>query len=198
MVDCVCERTLEGDGIGLFRSTTQYETMFDLNNFCTTTNIPLWLELLRAGAPIIAALFAGGVAIWFGREQAKIAKRQSDTAADKLKLDLYEKRVAVYEAANKYLVNIFAGSDHVDKEMEFFKGVTPAQWLFNEGVYKHLINDFYSKARALRLKNDSRLETRLKVDAEIWVQEAAELRKQLGELQDDLTTLFKSYLQFPN
>jgi hypothetical protein len=55
-------------------------------------SLPIWIEYVKAlGTPLAAlvAAFIGGF----------IAYRQMQTAKNKLKLDLFDKRVAVYKAA---------------------------------------------------------------------------------------------------
>jgi hypothetical protein len=84
-----------------------------------------WLDFLKtfAGpiATVIASITAGGVAIWFGVVQARIARSQAATAAaqkdiaeaqlkmafDKLKHDLFDKRYEIYSAAKGVIEAIF-------------------------------------------------------------------------------------------
>jgi hypothetical protein len=91
------------------------------------------LDLLKTLAGPIATVFAsvtaGGVAVWFGRVQADIARRQAATAAaqkeiafDKLKHDLFDKRYEIYQAAKAVIEAVFNKSpvDPADPECRFF------------------------------------------------------------------------------
>ena len=57
-----------------------------------TVNLPLWVEYVKAlGTPVVA-IVAASIA-------GAIAYRQLRTARNKLKLDLFDKRMAVYQNA---------------------------------------------------------------------------------------------------
>jgi hypothetical protein len=83
------------------------------------------LDLLKtfAGplATVIASVTAGGVAVWFGRVQADIARRQAATAAaqkdiayDKLKHDLFDKRYEIYQAAKAVIEAVIGKRSDID------------------------------------------------------------------------------------
>jgi predicted metalloprotease len=87
----------------------------------TPTVLPLWLEVIKAVAPLLAALLAAGVGAWvahkFGRIQESIAKQQAATAAaaattarNKLRLDLFDRRWAIYQTA-KGVIDTMAHQD---------------------------------------------------------------------------------------
>lgn len=87
-----------------------------------------WFTVLSSLAtPIIAAL-----GIW-------IAYRQSRTARYKLKLDLYEKRLVIYEAVRNAIGTIVtSGKTNSDIEREFLIGIAGAKWLFDKELEKYL------------------------------------------------------------
>jgi hypothetical protein len=98
----------------------------------TDVQLPLWVEYAKAlGAPIVAlvaALIAGS-----------IAYRQWRTARNKLKLDLFEKRLQVYEAAVE-VINLMTrpyapDREELDKQVAKF---VSARWLFGKDVAAHL------------------------------------------------------------
>lgn len=83
----------------------------------------------------LAALLTPTIAI-FG---ASIAYRQWRTAQNKLKLDLFERRLFVYEAARDYLGSIYtSGKTSPEAEFKFLSGTRGAKWLFDDTVVQYL------------------------------------------------------------
>lgn len=82
--------------------------------------------------PVIAAL-----AVW-------IAFSQWRTARNKLKLDLYDKRVVVYEAARQALATaVMSRKFGVDSLHEYTVGITGAKWLFDEAMSTYLNDQLF-------------------------------------------------------
>jgi len=93
---------------------------------------PAWLTFISAlGAPIIALIVGGfGVAI---------ARRQWLTAQNRLKLDLFDRRLSVYEQTRELLVRRMALAQVDAKEInEFAIKVRIAKWLFNPTMAEYL------------------------------------------------------------
>jgi hypothetical protein len=87
-----------------------------------------WLTILSSLAtPFIAVL-----GIW-------IAYRQSRTARYKLKLDLYETRLSIYEAA-RHAIGTIVTSGQTNNEIErtFLVGIAGAKWLFDKELERYL------------------------------------------------------------
>lgn len=87
-----------------------------------------WLQYLAALlTPLVAAL-----GIW-------IAFNQWKTARMKLKLDLFDKRVVVYETVQR-VVSEAVISDHFTDEMfsDYVTGIAGARWLYDEKMNKYL------------------------------------------------------------
>ena len=57
------------------------------------------IQLAGPIATVIAALTAGGIAIWLGRAQVTTARLQAKTANDKIVLDLFDRRLKIYSDA---------------------------------------------------------------------------------------------------
>lgn len=94
--------------------------------------LPIWVEYVKAlGAPVVA-LVAATIA-------GSIAYRQWNTARNKLKLDLFEKRLKVYDAAVE-LLKAIAMPEPVDWEFirDASARMSAATWLFNREVADHL------------------------------------------------------------
>jgi hypothetical protein len=115
-----------------------------------TPALPMWLEVLKAVAPLIAALLAAGVGAYvahkFGTIQAGIARQQAETAKaaaatakNKLKLELFERRMEVYECAQNALRIASQTGDLANPdEMQYLAGIQGARWLFGDDVNDYL------------------------------------------------------------
>lgn len=96
--------------------------------------------------PLAAPAAAFYVAYKFGQIQAEIGKKQAataalamDTARTKLRLDLFDKRLAVYEAVNKVIEAASAkGALDAQDQAEYLLGIRAAPWLFDEDVNSYL------------------------------------------------------------
>jgi hypothetical protein len=111
-----------------------------------------WYQFLKdfAGpiATVIASVTAAIVALRMGRTQADISKSQLRTAHEKLRLDLFEKRYAVYTAARDLISVILRDGDLNDADLrKFYIGTADASFLFHHEVVAYLS----------RLKNRSTL-----------------------------------------
>jgi ABC-type multidrug transport system fused ATPase/permease subunit len=96
-------------------------------------SLPIWIEYVKAlGTPIAAlvAAFIGGF----------IAYRQMQTAKNKLKLDLFDKRVKVYEAAVD-LIKSVGSLDEMEENRseEIVTSLNSASWLLDDKVDAHLV-----------------------------------------------------------
>jgi hypothetical protein len=82
---------------------------------------------------------------------AYIAWRQSRTAQNKLKLDLFEKRFAVYHAARNMLAEIMTKGKLSDASLyEYGAGTREAKWLMDEEVAKYLSEELWNNAVQLQ------------------------------------------------
>ncbi|MCO5338617.1 hypothetical protein [Delftia tsuruhatensis] len=110
----------------------------------TTTVLPLWLEVIRAVAPLLAAALAGVVAWWFGRIQARTARQQAETAKNKLKLDLFDRRLEIYKAASEAIATAIQTNDFTaDDERAYFLGIRGSRWLLDQIADSYLRNDLF-------------------------------------------------------
>ena len=104
---------------------------------------PHWTAYTTAIVVPIIAL----IAAW-------IAFRQSQIARNKLKLDLFEKRLAVYETVQKTLGTVASqGKLTPEEEVSYRAGIHPAQWLFGPEVFKYLDETLWHKIVDLDLHN---------------------------------------------
>lgn len=96
---------------------------------------PHWTAYLTAMmTPVVAS---------FG---AWIAYQQWITARDKLRLDLYERRMAVYKAAWEAMGIVFTrGGISTEDESTYLQGIAGAQWLFGEEVVDYLNKELWEQ-----------------------------------------------------
>lgn len=94
--------------------------------------LPLWVEYVKAlGTPVvalIAAFIAGG-----------IAYRQWTTARNKLKLDLFDKRMEIYSLSVTVLESVRSnGPADYTAISNLEEKLHAARWLFNRDLESHL------------------------------------------------------------
>lgn len=76
-----------------------------------------------------------------------IAYRQWRLAQNKLKLDLFDRRYSVYEAAHSLLASIMASGRAKDDELfKFLLATREAKWLLDSSVAAYLDKQLYHKA----------------------------------------------------
>ena len=76
-----------------------------------------------------------------------IAYRQWRLAQNKLKLDLFDRRFSVYEAARSLLASIMTSGKAKDEEVfKFMVSTREAKWLLNDSVAEYLEKQLYHKA----------------------------------------------------
>jgi hypothetical protein len=99
---------------------------------------PHWTTYVQAiSTPIIAAIAAGFAGM--------IAYRQWRTARDKLKMDLFDKRYAVYLAYREYCSSITSPLRKPESAIPPIpKTLDAAEWLFNAQV-NSLLNDLHHR-----------------------------------------------------
>jgi hypothetical protein len=76
-----------------------------------------------------------------------IAYRQWRTAQNKLKLDLFDRRFAVYSAATTLLASIMGSGMATDEKLfEFLSATRDAKWLLSTEISAYLEKELYHKA----------------------------------------------------
>jgi len=94
-----------------------------------------WTSVLAALLTPVVALFA-----------LFIAYRQWKTAQNKLKLDLFERRLQVYEAARDFISSIMtSGRTSGEREFKYLSGTRGAVWLFDQAIVEYLDKEIWSK-----------------------------------------------------
>lgn len=100
------------------------------------------LELVRAFGTPFAACVGALVAYRFGTIQADIARRQARTASDaaltarnKLRMDMYKERLAVYNTVMKMFGELgVMGRLTSDDEVNYLGGIGSSRWVFGKDM----------------------------------------------------------------
>ncbi len=112
---------------------------------------------------MIQALFTGilGVAAWMiAKRQVGISHRQAETAAAKLKLDLYEKRYAVYHALTQFLESLQRRFVLDEEYYQLLRGVSVGDFLFGD-EWKSWLRSVLKDCREMNNANGYSLDVHL-------------------------------------
>ncbi|MDM0030460.1 hypothetical protein [Variovorax saccharolyticus] len=150
-------------------------------------NMTAWIKSLDAGvvdfwkaaATVLVALIAAGIA-------ASIQYRQWRTARDKLKLDLFERRIKIYNAMQK-VCDVRVAEANWEAINEFKAAWLEAKWIFGSDASNllsdlnlHLIRLEFSKdvridlsaqlpvAEQLRVETERTSQEHMKVMEDVW------------------------------
>lgn len=98
------------------------------------TNPSLWIEILK----VLPTAIVGAIAAYIAWRQAEIAKEQREISSAKLNLDLFERRLAVFnatwEAASNSIIN-----DHAELAPANMTNMFPqASFLFGPEIESHM------------------------------------------------------------
>lgn len=101
---------------------------------------PYWTTYLAALLTPTVAVLGSLIAYWQWR-----------LAQNKLKLDLFDRRFSVYEAARTLLASIMTSGKAKDEEVfKFIFATREAKWLLNASVAEYLDKQLYHKALDLQ------------------------------------------------
>jgi hypothetical protein len=102
---------------------------------------PSWTSYVTAAFTI----FIASIGVW-------IAFRQSQIARNKLKLDLFERRMAVYEVVSIAIGRaVNAGKLTNQEQYDYLSGTRSSQWLFGPEVFEYIHTTLWHKIIDLEL-----------------------------------------------
>lgn len=164
----------------------------------------IWGEVKSSVFPLVAPSAAVYVAYKFGHIQADIGRRQAETAAlsmrtarNKLRLDLFEKRLAVYEAANSFISNVRGYKNGTDGDaMVLMQSTKSAVWLFDERTANHITKKIVNDAWALEDVADKLILDPGEAEKRELLAMRSRLFKRFVEHQQVLHDLMIPYLRF--
>ncbi|CAN7353617.1 hypothetical protein LJR118_002058 [Acidovorax sp. LjRoot118] len=134
--------------------------------------------------PIVA-----GFGLW-------IAYQQWKTAGDKLRLELFDRREAIYIAATKSIGLVMMHGHHSQAdEGEFLRGTASAQWLLGGEVISYFDKELWAKLVELS-SLQSQLQGAVGEERTRLLKEQLELKKWIVAQHGRLEELFMPYLGF--
>jgi hypothetical protein len=146
---------------------------------------PHWTAYLSALlAPVVAVL------------GSFIAYRQWRLAQNKLKLDLFDRRFKVYDAARDLLAAITTSRKAKDDELfRFVLGTREAKWLLGAAIAEYLDKQLYHKAIDLQTLAEELEDVPVGEVQAKNAQARAEIRKWFAAQYDVLDAQFAPFLQ---
>ena len=154
------------------------------------SELPIWVQYVQALAATTLSFVAACIS-------GAIQWRMWKTAKDKLKLDLYDKRLEVFVALAKLLV---PDNDDAAERQELSKKAYKAEFLFGEEVVKFVrlavkrIDGYYTDKALIK-------DYRSTGDADLIKQlftRQSELRQEIFAAQQEMLPVFSPYLSFEN
>lgn len=125
-----------------------------------------------------------------------IAYRQWRLAQNKLKLDLFERRFSVYEAARNLLGSIITSGKAKDEEIfKFMVATREAKWVLNAQVAEYLDKQLYHKAIDLQTLSSVLEGVPMGEERTTNVHKQAEIKKWFLAQYDVLDEYFEPFLQ---
>lgn len=142
-----------------------------------------WIDVLTALLTPLVAIIAVGIAF-----------AQWRTARHRLKLDLFEKRSAVYAAAHDFVFAVCAQSKATREEVQaFLRGTRGARWLFSREMEKLFEEMFWKAKRLDRLGEKMRSAPEAELDA--INNEHLAICEWFDKQSRELDDMFAQYLQ---
>lgn len=157
-----------------------------------------WVKALAVPAVgVWVAYRFGSIQAAIGRQQADTARLSMVTAKNKLKLDLFDRRYAVYQAAYEMLGDCVQSSRITQPdEMKYLQGIQPAKWLFDANTTAYLETVLWRQMVEFQQAKDALDDAERGSDRAKLSARKTECRNRLMDQRDFLFELFKPYLHF--
>jgi hypothetical protein len=144
-----------------------------------------WIDVLQALLTPTIALIAVGI----GYAQWWIAR-------NKLKLDLFDRRWAVYIATREMLSEMFThGKTSAEAEQRFLQGIRGASWLFDARVDAYLRSEVWAKVALLNAANSMLEPTAPPQGREDAAKKKFEIMRWVSEQDVAVDALFDRFLR---
>ncbi|MFX1678042.1 hypothetical protein PV762_02315 [Mitsuaria sp. CC2] len=105
---------------------------------------PHWTTYVQAiGTPVVAVI-AAAIAATIQYRQWRTATASAETAKNKLKLDLFDKRFKAFNAAAKLIVKMQTEDVHSDKEVQKLIGeLAGSEFMFDEAIQTYIVDELF-------------------------------------------------------
>lgn len=155
-------------------------------------------------ATVFAAFVAGTVTIILGLAQWKIASRQAKTAENaaltarnKLRLDMYDRRIAVFNAFMDLISKVTThGYLHEGDETDFLQGISGARWSVGPEVRQYVDDVFWPAVLRFQRTQGALQQGSMTTDRARLVERKAEARDFLMSKREEVIALFSKHLEF--
>ena len=152
-------------------------------------------------ATVLAAAAAAYVAFSLGRSQNAVAKLQTDiakrawrTSNEKIVLDLFKKRLAIYEEIRAAIAPINRSGNSTDQEFhQYCQSIDRAGYFFGPDVTRYL-----ERIRIAIIDHQlacTMVSNNMTPDRHLWVQRKMEAFKRILGFYTDAPPLFAPYIQ---
>lgn len=109
----------------------------------------LWVELLEKHLQALMPIVLGIIAIYIASQQKEIQRQMKEIGEKKFRLDLYEKRWAVYAAVREMTQHVFENGNLSKFKMgNFYRAFHDSQFIFGEEVISYM-DEIRQKAHRL-------------------------------------------------
>lgn len=141
--------------------------------------------------PVIAAL-----GVWIAYRQHKTNQQQADTARQKLRLDLFDRRLVVYEATMKFFASVFtSGYVNGSPLTEYMTAVRGAKWILDDEIHDYLNKTVYHQALAMQVNNEELKAVPVGPDRSAMAHRNSELMTWFTSQPEALVSMFNKYLR---
>jgi hypothetical protein len=149
----------------------------------------LWLEVLKGFGPILIAI-PTLVLAYLGYQ---LAQSQKKIASDKLRLDLFDKRTAVYKKVQETVLFVVQNANLSALQYStYVVNIQESRWLFGDDVFQYLDGEYKASLREL-LTLSMRAGSQLSVDESH--RETALLNSIPMNFDSRIIPLFASYMR---
>ncbi|HUH83329.1 MAG TPA: hypothetical protein VLX85_01895 [Stellaceae bacterium] len=143
------------------------------------------VDILQALLTPLIACIAVGIAFaqWF-------------TARNRFKLDLFDRRWAVYEAVMQLLAAMTShGATSREDDQKFLVGIRGAKWLFNSEIETYLLKEVWARACELNAVNSMLEPTAPQYGREGHAKRKMQLMQWVGSQYSVVDSTFSEFLQ---
>jgi len=106
---------------------------------------PQVLDFWKAVGTVFVAVIAAAIAGLIQYRQWRTAHNAWKTAQNKLKLDLFQQRIEIYDAASIAIGNALEGTLTNEKLHDFWQATHRARWLCGEDVVEYYTTYMYDR-----------------------------------------------------
>jgi hypothetical protein len=121
-----------------------------MNAPAETYAMPYWVDLIVKLTPAFVTLVVGGVGAWIAYAQYRLGRLQHQLNQDRLRLDLFSKRLEAYEKLQEFFIAVIQAGTVQDSFLSILgEARYKSRFLFGEEISSYL-DDTWKKAVDMR------------------------------------------------